>query len=105
MGCRCHDGSQDKPKAPITGLAQAECIYNRRINSLIVSSTDDAERIRNLEENHVVAGCFVVAMFVFMCAFLVAACAEVNRTRSQIDRLNADVDFLEKQLFKTGGSE
>lgn len=102
MGCGCPNKSQDKCKAPITGPAQAECIYDRQINSLVVSSTDDAKRLRNLEENHAVAGCFVVALFVFMCASLVAACAEVNRTRSQIDRLHADIDFLESQVFEAG---
>lgn len=105
MGCKYPSELQDKPKAPITGPARAECIYNRQINSLVASSTDDAKRIRDLEENLAVAGLFIAAMFVFYCASLVAACAEVNRTRSQIDRLNADVDFLEKQVFKTGSSE
>lgn len=73
-----------------------------RLESLMLASSVDAKRLRNLEENHAVAGCFVAALFVFMCASLVAACAEVNRTRSQIDRLHADIDFLESQVFETG---
>lgn len=103
MGCKYPNELQDKPKAPITGPARAECIYNRQINSLVVSSSSDAQRIRHLEENLTIAGLFFTALFVFLCASIVAACAEFSRTRSQIDRLNADVDFLEKQVFKTGG--
>ena len=75
----------------------------KRIDSLVTNSSNDAQRIRHLEENLTIAGLFFTALFVFLCASIVAACAEVNRTRSQIDRLNADVDFLEKQVFKTGG--
>ena len=83
--------------------AMQECReIKEQISSLVASSSSDAKRLRNLEENHAVAGCFVVALFVFMCASLVAACAEVNRTRSQIDRLHADIDFLETQVFEAG---
>lgn len=76
--------------------------FEERLECLTAASTDDAKRLRNLEENHAVVGCFVVALFVFMCASLVAACAEVNRTRNQIDRLHADIDFLETQVFEAG---
>ena len=102
MDCECPYRPEGKPKAPTTRPAQAECIYDRQINTLVADSSNDAKRIRSLEENHAVAGCFVVALFVFMCALLVAACAEVNRTRSQIDRLHADIDFLETQVFESG---
>ena len=101
MGCRYPNELQDKPKAPITGPAQAECIYDRQINSLVVSSTDDAKRIRDLEENHAVAGCFMAALFVFYCASLVAACAEVNRVRSEIRQLELDRDLLRMTVYGT----
>ena len=101
MGCRCHDEPQDKPKAPITGPAQAECIYGRQINSLAASSTDDAKRISELSENLSVAGCFIAAMFVFYCASLVAACAEVNRVRSEIKQLELDRDLLRMTVYGT----
>lgn len=101
MGSRCHDEPKDKPKAPITGPAQAECIYNRRINSLVASSADDAKRIRDLEEGLAVAGCFIAAMFVFYCASLVAACAEVNRVRSEIKQLELDRDLLRMTVYGT----
>lgn len=101
MGCRCHDESQDKPKAPITGPAQAECIYDRQINSLVVSSADDAKRIRDLENNLTAGGWFVAALFVFLCASLVAACAEVNRVRSEIKQLELDRDLLRMTVYGT----
>ena len=95
MDTKCFDGVPDL-------CCESKCMFDRTISSLVAESSSHAKRLRNLEENHAVAGCFVVALFVFMCASLVAACAEVNRTRSQIDRLHADVDFLESQVFETG---
>ena len=77
-----------------------EC--KQQIDSLAASSSSDAKRIRYLEENQAVCGLLATALFVFLCASLILACAEVNRTRSQIDRLNADVDFLESQVFEYG---
>ena len=94
--CEC------KPKAPTTRPAQAECIYDRKLNTLVASSSSDAQRIRHLEENLTVAGLLFTALFVFLCASIIAACAEANRTRSQIDRLHADIDFLESQVFEIG---
>lgn len=95
MDTKCFDGVPDL-------CCASKCMFDKTISSLVAESSSDAKRLRNLEENHAVVGCFVVALFVFMCAALVAACAEVNRTRSQIDRLHADVDFLEAQVFETG---
>ena len=74
-----------------------------RLESLAIASSDDAKRLRNLEENHAVAGCFVVALFVFMCASLVAACAEVNRVRDEIKQLELDRDLLRVMVY--GGGE
>ena len=101
MGCRYPSELQDKLKAPITGPARAECIYNRQINSLVVSSTDDAKRIRDLEDNLTAGGWFVAAMFVFACALLVAACSEVNRVRSEIKQLELDRDLLRMTVYGT----
>lgn len=98
MGPGAFDGANEL-------CCESKCPYNRTIVSLVAESSNDAQRIRDLEENLAIAGWFVAALFVFLCASIVAACAEVNLARSQIDRLNADVDFLEKQVFKTGGLE
>ena len=98
MGREMFDGVPDL-------CCESKCMFDRTISSLVAESSRDAQRIRDLEDNLTAGGWFVAALFVFLCASLVAACAEVNRTRSQIDRLNADVDFLEKQAFKTGSSE
>ena len=73
----------------------------KMLESLTAASSDDAKRLRNLEENHAVAGCFVAAMFVFMCASLVAACAEVNRVRSEIKQLELDRDLLRMTVYGT----
>ena len=81
------------------------CECKRQISSLVASSSSDAQRIAVLEENLTVAGLLFTALFVFLCASIIAACAEANRTRSQIDRLHADIDFLKTQVFEAGMPE
>ena len=76
-----------------------EC--EKRIDLLVSESSSDAQRIRHLEENLTVAGLFVVALFVFLCASIVAACAEVNRVRSEIKQLELDRDLLRMTVYGT----
>lgn len=76
-------------------------MFDRTISSLVAESSSDAQRIRNLEENLAVAGCFVTAIFVFLCASIVLACAEVNRVRGQIKQLELDRDLLRMTAYGT----
>lgn len=73
----------------------------KMLESLTAASSDDAKRIRDLEENLAVAGLFIAALFVFYCASLVAACAEVNRVRSEIKQLELDRDLLRMTVYGT----
>ena len=73
----------------------------KMLESLTAASSDDAKRIRDLEENLAVAGLFMAALFVFYCTSLVAACAEVNRVRSEIKQLELDRDLLRMTVYGT----
>ena len=76
-----------------------EC--EKRIDLLVADSLSDVQRIRDLEDNLTAGGWFVAALFVFACAFLVAACAEVNRVRSEIKQLELDRDLLRMTVHGT----
>ena len=69
MDCECLYRPEDKPRAPITRPAQAECIYDRHLNTLIASSSSDAQRIAVLEDK--VSG--LIALCVFCVAIAAAA--------------------------------
>lgn len=73
----------------------------KMLESLTAASSDDAKRIRDLEENLAVAGLFIAAMFVFSCASLVVACFEVNRIRGEIKQLQSDRDLLRMTVYGT----
>lgn len=94
MGREMFDGVPDL-------CCESRCMFDRTISSLVAESSSDAQRIRNLEENLAVAGCFVTAIFVFLCASIVLACAEVNRVRGQIKQLELDRDLLRMTAYGT----
>lgn len=95
MGCRYPSESQDKPKAPITGPARAECIYNRQINSLVASSSNDAQRIAVLEDKvsgltAIIVCCVVVSASVFTASFYA-----VDQSKQRLQRIEKIVGLEE----------
>lgn len=73
----------------------------KQVDSLTAASTHDAGRLRSLEENQSVFGCFLAAILVLFGASFVEACAEVNRVRSEINQLKLDRDLLRMTVYGT----
>ena len=95
MDCECLYQPEGKPKAPITGPAQAECIYNRQINSLVVSSSSDAQRIAVLEDKvsgltAVIVCCVIVSASVFTASFYA-----VDQSKQRLQRIEKIVGIDE----------